>query len=78
MSSPAGDPVWGGVVGASLLRVEELHVWFDLAGGGELHAVQGVSFELSAGDRFGLVGEKHLRLAREGHGDRGPLAHPAG
>jgi peptide/nickel transport system ATP-binding protein len=40
-----------------LLRVEDLHVWFDLAGGGELHAVQGVSFELETGNRFGLVGE---------------------
>ncbi|HEU4448977.1 MAG TPA: ABC transporter ATP-binding protein [Gaiellaceae bacterium] len=41
----------------SLLEVQELNVWFDLASGGELHAVQGVSFELDAGERFGLVGE---------------------
>jgi peptide/nickel transport system ATP-binding protein len=40
-----------------LLHVEDLHVWFDLAGGGELHAVRGVGFSLDAGDRFGLVGE---------------------
>lgn len=40
-----------------LLRVEDLHVWFDLGGGAELHAVQGVSLSLGAGDRFGLVGE---------------------
>ncbi|MGH2996874.1 MAG: ABC transporter ATP-binding protein [Gaiellaceae bacterium] len=40
-----------------LLRVEDLHVWFDLEGGGELHAVQGVSFDLDEGERFGLVGE---------------------
>jgi oligopeptide/dipeptide ABC transporter ATP-binding protein len=40
-----------------LLRVDDLHVWFDLAGGGELHAVQGISFELAEGERFGLVGE---------------------
>jgi peptide/nickel transport system ATP-binding protein len=40
-----------------LLAVEDLHVWFDLAQGGELHAVQGVGFELSSGERFGLVGE---------------------
>ena len=40
-----------------LLQVEDLHVWFGLAGGTELHAVQGVSFDLAAGDRFGLVGE---------------------
>jgi peptide/nickel transport system ATP-binding protein len=40
-----------------LLQVEDLHVWFDLAGGGELHAVQGVSFELDRGERLGLVGE---------------------
>ncbi len=40
-----------------LLEVEDLHVWFDLAGGGELHAVQGVGFTLEPGERLGLVGE---------------------
>ncbi len=40
-----------------LLAVEDLHVWFDLPLGGELHAVQGVGFSLSEGERFGLVGE---------------------
>ena len=40
-----------------LLEVEDLHVWFDLEGGGELHAVQGVSLTLEAGERLGLVGE---------------------
>jgi peptide/nickel transport system ATP-binding protein len=39
-----------------LLLVEDLHVWFDLPGG-ELHAVQGVTFELLEGGRLGLVGE---------------------
>jgi peptide/nickel transport system ATP-binding protein len=42
---------------APLLEVRDLHVWFSLPGGGELHAVQGVGFELGAGERFGLVGE---------------------
>jgi peptide/nickel transport system ATP-binding protein len=41
----------------SLLEVRDLHVWFDLPGGNELHAVQGVSFDLDAGNRMGLVGE---------------------
>ncbi len=41
----------------SLLEVRDLHVWFDLAEGGELHAVQGVSLDLDAGERVGLVGE---------------------
>ena len=41
----------------SLLQVEDLHVWFQLAGGRELHAVQGVSFAIVQGERFGLVGE---------------------
>jgi oligopeptide/dipeptide ABC transporter ATP-binding protein len=40
-----------------LLEVDDLHVWFDLAGGGELHAVQGVGFTLEPGERLGLVGE---------------------
>jgi peptide/nickel transport system ATP-binding protein len=42
---------------APVLAVEDLHVWFDLPHGAELHAVQGVSFELASGERFGLVGE---------------------
>jgi peptide/nickel transport system ATP-binding protein len=41
----------------SLLEVRDLHVWFDLPGGEQLHAVQGVSFDLDPGDRTGLVGE---------------------
>jgi peptide/nickel transport system ATP-binding protein len=41
----------------TLLTVRNLHVWFDIARHQELHAVQGVSFELDEGDRFGLVGE---------------------
>jgi peptide/nickel transport system ATP-binding protein len=41
----------------TVLDVRDLHVWFSLPSGGELHAVQGVSFQLRTGDRFGLVGE---------------------
>ena len=41
----------------SVLAVEDLHVWFDLPDGAELHAVQGVSFALEQGERLGLVGE---------------------
>jgi len=41
----------------TVIEVEDLHVWFDLPGGGELHAVQGVSFALHKGERMGLVGE---------------------
>jgi oligopeptide/dipeptide ABC transporter ATP-binding protein len=40
-----------------LLQVENLHVWFEISDDSELHAVQDVSFDLEAGDRFGLVGE---------------------
>jgi oligopeptide/dipeptide ABC transporter ATP-binding protein len=32
-------------------------VWFDLDGGRELHAVQGIGLELAEGQRMGLVGE---------------------
>jgi peptide/nickel transport system ATP-binding protein len=45
------------VPAVSLLEVRDLNVWFRLPGGGELHAVQGVSFDLGPGERFGLVGE---------------------
>jgi oligopeptide/dipeptide ABC transporter ATP-binding protein len=41
----------------TLLSVEDLHVWFGLRDGAELHAVRGVSFSLDSGGRFGLVGE---------------------
>src|SRR4029078_1420814 len=40
-----------------LLALQDLNVWFELPRGGELHAVMGVSFEIEAGERFGLVGE---------------------
>jgi len=40
-----------------LLQVEDLHVWFDLPDGRELHAVRGVSLRVAEGERFGLVGE---------------------
>ena len=42
---------------APLLEVQDLHVWFELPGGSELHAVQGARFSVDAGERFGLVGE---------------------
>jgi peptide/nickel transport system ATP-binding protein len=41
----------------TLLSVSDLHVWFDLPGGGELHAVRGIDFSVDEGERFGLVGE---------------------
>jgi len=41
----------------SLLEVSGLHVWFEPPNAAEVHAVQGVSFALDEGERFGLVGE---------------------
>jgi oligopeptide/dipeptide ABC transporter ATP-binding protein len=40
-----------------LLQIEDLHVWFDIEEAPELHAVQGLSVSLGAGERLGLVGE---------------------
>jgi len=40
-----------------LLEIEDLNVWFDIEDSPELHAVQGVSMSLAAGERLGLVGE---------------------
>ena len=42
---------------APLLEASDLHVWFDLGHGRELHAVRGVDFTIGRGERFGLVGE---------------------
>jgi peptide/nickel transport system ATP-binding protein len=42
---------------SSLLEVEDLHVWFEPPHAAPVHAVQGVSFALEPGERFGLVGE---------------------
>ncbi len=42
---------------APLLDVRDLHVWFDLDRGRELHAVRGVTFQLGRAERLGLVGE---------------------
>ncbi|MGZ5250227.1 MAG: ABC transporter ATP-binding protein, partial [Caldimonas sp.] len=47
----------GGPVAVSILEVRDLHVWFDLQDGGELHAVQGLGLDVEAGERVGLVGE---------------------
>ena len=41
----------------AILQLEDLNVWFDLPGGGTLHAVQGATLSLLKGERFGLVGE---------------------
>ena len=45
------------LTGGPLLEVRDLHVWFDLQGGGELHAVQGIDLSVEEGGRLGLVGE---------------------
>src|SRR5207244_2941876 len=56
-AAAAGGPRRGRAVSDPLLQVEDLNVWFDLEGRGELHAVQGVNLSLEPGERLGLVGE---------------------
>lgn len=41
----------------TVLEVRGLNVWFDLPGGGTLHAVRGVSFKVDESERLGVVGE---------------------
>lgn len=41
----------------SLLEMRDLHVWYDLPDGAELHAVRGASLSVDPGERVGLVGE---------------------
>jgi peptide/nickel transport system ATP-binding protein len=43
--------------GTPVLEVQDLHVWFDLGQGRELHPVQGAGLTLDRGERMGLVGE---------------------
>jgi peptide/nickel transport system ATP-binding protein len=40
-----------------MLEIQDLHVWFELEGGRELHAVKGVTLNVEPGERLGLVGE---------------------
>src|SRR5256714_3447563 len=40
-----------------MLEIQDLHVWFELEGGRELHAVKGVTLAVESGERLGLVGE---------------------
>ncbi len=42
---------------AHLLEVEDLHVWFEVPGRPDVHAVRGVSFTLDEREKVGLVGE---------------------
>jgi peptide/nickel transport system ATP-binding protein/oligopeptide transport system ATP-binding protein len=57
-SAAAGRPSGGGVAEADpILSVRELVKEFPARGGGKVHAVSGVSFDLAEGETLGLVGE---------------------
>src|SRR5881275_3012386 len=40
-----------------MLEIQDLHVWFELEDGRELHAVKGATLAVESGERLGLVGE---------------------
>ncbi len=55
--------------GDALLRVEDLVVEFPLGGDRVVHAVSGISFEVTKGETLGLVGESGLRQVDHRQGD---------
>ncbi|WP_020202517.1 ABC transporter ATP-binding protein [Cupriavidus sp. WS] len=54
---PAAKPLRRVPAGAPLLSVQALRTDYSKRGGGVLHAVDGVSFDIHAGETVGLVGE---------------------
>ncbi|MCU1390399.1 MAG: transporter ATP-binding protein [Ilumatobacteraceae bacterium] len=53
----AGAPISSSLVKPPILVVEDLRVTFQIHGAKALHAVDGVSFEVRAGETVGIVGE---------------------
>jgi hypothetical protein len=60
----------GGATGSPLLEVRDLNVWFDLPEGKELHAVQGLSFQVDPGGRMGLGVAARAGPLSSGHPSR--------